>query len=135
MLKNRVVAIIDLPGAFLHAKNDETMVFTKEKMAELIFHVHPKIYKKHIYNQEILSKQAQETYYNNKESRKIKYRKVQKALYGMLKSALMFYKKIKDDPENSSFEVNPYDHALQTQKSKWKPDDYFLACQWPKSFT
>ena len=46
--KQRVVATIGLPGASLHAENDETVVmFMKGEMAELTVHVTPKIYKKY----------------------------------------------------------------------------------------
>ena len=31
-----------------------------------------------------------------------------KALYGMLKSALLFYKKLRDDFENNGFQANTY---------------------------
>ena len=38
--KQRYVAIMDSPGAFLHADNDETVVmFMKGSMAELMVHV------------------------------------------------------------------------------------------------
>ena len=34
--------------------------------------------------------------------------KVQKALYGMLKSAHLFYKKLRGDLESAGFKINPY---------------------------
>ena len=43
------VAIMNLPGAFLHAENDEKVVmFKKGKMAELMVHVLPQIYRKYV---------------------------------------------------------------------------------------
>ena len=43
------VTIMDLPGAFLHAENDETVVmFIKGKIAELMVHVAPQRYRKYI---------------------------------------------------------------------------------------
>ena len=47
--EQRDVMIMDLPGAFLHAKNYETLVmFMKEKMAKLMVHVAPQIYRKYV---------------------------------------------------------------------------------------
>ncbi len=43
---------------------------------------------------------------------KILYVQVLKAIYGMLKSALLFYKKLKTDLESIGFEVNPYDPCV-----------------------
>ena len=40
------------------------------------------------------------------------YVELQKALYGMLKSALLFYKKLRHDLESIGFEVNPYDPCV-----------------------
>ena len=51
---------------------------------------------------------------HNKE--KDSYMKVQKALYGMMKSALLFYQKLRDYLEQEGFKVNPYDHVWQTNK-------------------
>ena len=38
--------------------------------------------------------------------------KVHKALYVMLKSALLFYKKLRSDLENEGFKINPYDGCI-----------------------
>ena len=38
--------------------------------------------------------------------------KVQKALNGMLKSALLFYCKLTDDLKQDGFQVNPYDPCV-----------------------
>ena len=35
-----------------------------------------------------------------------------KALYGLLRSALLFYKKLRGDLENMGFEVNPYNPCV-----------------------
>ena len=43
------MAVIELPGAFLHADNDETVImFMKGKMTKLMVHVAPQIYRKYI---------------------------------------------------------------------------------------
>jgi hypothetical protein len=40
---------------------------------------------------------------------------MKKALYGMLQSALLYYKKFKKDIEQIGFEVNPYDPCVANQ--------------------
>jgi hypothetical protein len=40
------------------------------------------------------------------------YVKMQKALYGLLRSALLFYKKLVKDLEDYRFEINPYDPCV-----------------------
>ena len=48
-LENRAVAILDLPGAFLHANNNEEIVMALEgPLAEMMAMVDPKLYRKHI---------------------------------------------------------------------------------------
>jgi hypothetical protein len=37
---------------------------------------------------------------------------MQKALYGMLQSALLYYKKFKKDIEQIEFKINPYDPCV-----------------------
>jgi Reverse transcriptase (RNA-dependent DNA polymerase) len=49
-----------------------------------------------------------EEYVIEEGSRKVLYLRVKKAIYGMLESALLFYKKLSRDLIRCSFEVNPY---------------------------
>ena len=43
---------------------------------------------------------------------KILYMKIQKVLYGMLKSAKLFNQKLWDDLESNRFPINPYDPCV-----------------------
>jgi hypothetical protein len=76
-LEERDVACFDIPGAFLHADSDKdiTMIL-KGRLAELMVKVAPNLYKKYI------SMDAKGS--------AILYVKMQKAIYGLLKSALLF---------------------------------------------
>ena len=65
----------------------------KGRFAELMMMVAPTTYQKYV---TIESRQ------------KLLYLKVQKALYGMLKSALLFYKKLRVNLESVEFKLNPY---------------------------
>ena len=44
------------------------------------------------------------------------YMWVQKAIYGMLKSVSLFYKKLRQDLENNGFQVNPYDPCVANKQ-------------------
>jgi hypothetical protein len=43
---------------------------------------------------------------------KVLYVQVLKAIYGMLQSALLFYKKLRNDLESIGFKINPYDPCV-----------------------
>jgi hypothetical protein len=97
--EGRDVACFDIPGAFLHADVDEdiTMVL-KGRLAELMVQVAPNLYRKYIMV--------------NRKGTAILYVKMQKALYGLLRSALLFYKKLVADLESDGFVLNPYDSCV-----------------------
>jgi hypothetical protein len=61
---------------------------------------------------------------------KVLYVEVNKALYGMLQSSLLFYKKFKQDLESIGFKINPYDPCVanrdingKQQTVTWHVDD------------
>jgi hypothetical protein len=97
--EERDVAIVDAPGAFLSANMDEEVIMTiRGRLAELMMKAAPNIYRKYITldvnNQPIL------------------YVKLQKALYGCLRSALLFYEKLIGDLRSQGFEINQYDPCV-----------------------
>ena len=97
--KERNIASFDITGAFLHADIDEviTMVL-KGRLAERMVQVAPNLYRKNITV--------------NRKGTAILYVKMQKSLYGLLRSALLFYKKIVADLESDGFVLNPYDSCV-----------------------
>ena len=106
--EERDVACYDIPGAFLHADSDEdiTMVL-KGRLAELMVQVAPNLYRKYISV--------------DRKGTAILYVKMQKAMYGLLRSALLFYRKLVAELESAGFKLNPYDPCVQA-------DDCLLAC-------
>ncbi len=96
--KEHDVACFDIPGAFLHVDSDKdiTMIL-KGRLAELMVKVAPNLYRKYI------SMDAKGS--------AILYVKMQKAIYGLLRSALLFYKKLAN-LESTGFKVNPYDPCV-----------------------
>ena len=90
------VATADLPNAHLHVDNNEqTLMLLKGKIAELMVQIDPELYPKYV----ITSPRGEP----------MLYVRILKALYGLLQSALIFYRKLRSELEDFGFEVNPYD--------------------------
>jgi hypothetical protein len=127
--EERDVAIVDVPGAFLSADMDEEVIMTiRGRLVELMVKAAPNIYRKYITidanNQPIL------------------YVKLQKALYGCLRSALLFYEKLVGDLKSEGFELNPYDPCVANKTIKrsqftltWHVDDIKMSHKDPKEVT
>ena len=97
--ERRDVGCYDIPCTFLHADSDEniTMVL-KGRLAELMVQVALNLYRKYITV--------------DKRNTPILYVKIQKTLYGLLRSALLFYQKLVGDLESNGFILNPYDPCV-----------------------
>ena len=78
--------------------NQKTIMLLKGKLAELMVQVDPKLYRKYITT--------------SKKGEAMLYVRLSKALYGLLQSALLFYKKLRSELENYGFEVKPYDPCV-----------------------
>jgi hypothetical protein len=97
--EERDMAFVDVPGAFLSADVDEEVIMTiRDRLAELMVKAAPNIYRN------VITLDA-----NNQP---ILYVKLQKALYGCLRSALLFYEKLVGDLKSQVFELNPYDPCV-----------------------
>jgi hypothetical protein len=119
--ERREVAIVDVPGAYLTANMDEEVFMCiMGRLAELMVKTAPEIYRKYIYVGS-----------NNKP---VLYVKLQKSLYGCLRSALLFYQKLLKDLEDNGFELNPYDPCVANKvingkqfTINWHVDDLKLS--------
>ncbi len=90
--KQKVVTV-DVPGAFLYADNEDYVLMEMNgSLAELMVKMDPKIYWKYV---------------TIKKGRQVLYLRLQKALYGMMKSALLFYRKLIKELKEMGFEINP----------------------------
>jgi hypothetical protein len=98
-MKGGNVACFNIPGAFLHAdvEEDITMVL-KGRLGELMVQVAPNLYRKYITV--------------DRKGMAILYVKMQKALYGLLRSALLFHKKLVANLESDGFLLNPYNSCV-----------------------
>jgi Reverse transcriptase (RNA-dependent DNA polymerase) len=89
---------VDIPGAFMQADMDELVHMRLEgTMAELLVKLDPKLYRKYI--QTINGKQ-------------VLYVELKKALYGMMRAALLFWKLLTSKLVAMGFEINPYDWCV-----------------------
>jgi hypothetical protein len=70
----------------------------KGKLTELMVQVAPNLYRKYITV--------------DRKGTAILYVKMQKAMYGLLRSALLFYRKLIADLESAGFKINPYDPCV-----------------------
>jgi hypothetical protein len=101
--EGRDVGCFDIPGAFLHADCDENItMILKGRLAELMVQVAPNLYRKYITV--------------DKKNTAILYVKMQKALYGLLRSALLFYRRLVGDLERNGFIINPYDPCVANKQ-------------------
>jgi hypothetical protein len=66
-------------------------------LAELMAKTDPKLYQK---------------YLTNEKGKKVLYLQFQKVLYGMMKSALLFYRKLISELKEMGFEVNSYNPCI-----------------------
>ena len=119
--EGRHVATVDLPSAFLHTDTDEDVTMVLEgSLAELMVKVDPSLYRKYVTI--------------NSKGKSLLYVKVHKALYGLLRSALLFYRKLVSDLEAYGFELNPYDPCVANKMingkqmtAVWHVDDLKLS--------
>jgi hypothetical protein len=99
--EQRNVATINIPGAFLHAYNDkETFMLLKGRLAKLMVQVDLQLYRKFVIHDKI--------------NQALLYVKLSKAIYGLLKSALLINRKFVKDLKNyeTPFTINPYDPCV-----------------------
>ncbi|KAL7571930.1 hypothetical protein ACA910_006562 [Epithemia clementina (nom. ined.)] len=104
--ESRDVMIADIPNAFTQTpmpkaeKGERLIIKIRGTLVNMLVEMNPKIYKEQVVIEA---------------GNKILYVIVTKAIYGMLVSALLFYKKLKKDLEEIGFEVNPYDPYIANQ--------------------
>eukprot|EP00957_Ditylum_brightwellii_P185969 14158582-Ditylum_brightwellii.AAC.2 len=97
--KERYMVTTDILGAYLNADmEDDVYMMLEGILAELLVKEAPQVYRKYVSV--------------GKNNKPILYVKLQKALYGCLKSALLFYKVLRKDLEGLGFKVNPYDPCV-----------------------
>ncbi len=98
--EERDVATCDIPGAFLQAGNPDYVLMRLDGiLAELMVQVAPALYCTYVTT--------------NAKGKAVLYVQLEKALYyGMMKSALLFYRKLVADLTSLGYVINPYDPCV-----------------------
>ena len=80
--QRRDVAFIDLPGAFLHTLTDKKIIMVlRGELCKLMCMIDLKLYRKYVCK--------------DRHGKPVLYVELYKSLYGLMRSALLFYKKLK----------------------------------------
>ena len=92
---------LDVPNTFVQAPipddNEKVIMKIRGRLVDILVEIDHDKYSPFVY----------ET--GKAEKDRILYVKMKKALYGMLKASILYYKKFKKDIENIGYKVNPYD--------------------------
>ena len=123
------MAKLDLPGTYVWDEQDQVLhMALKVKLAELMVLTAPELYSPFIQIR--------------KDGKPILYVRLLKELYRCLRSALLFYRKLKTDLENMGLKVNPYDPCVANrivcgtqQTIVWHVDDLKLSHMIPRENT
>jgi hypothetical protein len=118
--ERRDVATCDIP--------DFVLMRLDGILAELMVKIAPKLYRKYVTT--------------NAKGKPILYVQLEKAVYGMMKSALLFYRKLVADLLSLGFTINPYDPCVANKIIDgkqmticWHVDDLFIGHVDPKVIT
>ena len=107
--EKRDVATADIPGAFIQTKmpkeDRDVHVVLDGRMAELLAKISPDDYQKYVHNHRGQSHI---------------YCKLNVALYGTLKGAVLFWKKLSSYLKDQGFVVNPYDWCVANKEINGK---------------
>ena len=100
--QNRDVMTADIPNAFVQVdidkkKGEQIIMKVRGLLVNMLTELSPETYEKYV------------VYEGNN---KVLYVRMIKALYGMLQSSLLYYKKFRKDIESIGFKVNPYDPCV-----------------------
>ena len=100
--EERDVASLDIPTAILRADNDEHIIMLLEgKVVELLVQLQPELYRNYVFT--------------SKNGESMLYIILLKGLCGLLKPALLFYKKLASELVDMGFKINPYDPCVASK--------------------
>jgi hypothetical protein len=104
--ERRSFATSDLPGAFCNTPlTDETVIMIlRGELCELMVRADPKLYRKYVTT--------------DRRGKPLLYVQLTKALYGLLRAAVLFYRKLRGELEDYGFVINPYDPCVANKMVK-----------------
>jgi hypothetical protein len=97
--EKRKVRCYDIPSTFMNTDVDEDVFMVlKGELAEMMIQIAPQTYQKYMMV--------------DKKGTTILYVKLQKALYGLMRASILFYRKLQKELEQYGFKVNLYNQCI-----------------------
>ena len=94
-----VVRCYDIPSTFVNTDVDKDVIMVlKGELADMMIQIAFEVYRKYLAM--------------DKKGTKILYMKLQKALYGLMRVSLLFYRKLQKELKAYGFEINPYNPCI-----------------------
>jgi hypothetical protein len=121
--EKRKVRCYNIPSAFVNTDMDEDVLMVlKGELTEMMIQIAPQVYRKYVMV--------------DRKGTKILYVKLQKALYGLMRSSLLFYRKLRKEFEKYRLIVNPYDPCIANKTTEdgnqlmvvWHVDNLMALC-------
>jgi hypothetical protein len=121
--EKRMVRCYNVPSAFVNTDVDKDMLLVlKGELAEMMVQIAPQIYQKYITM--------------DKKGTKILYVKLQKALYGLMRASLLFYRKLRKEFKDYGLVMNLYDPCVANMTTRnrsqliavWRVDNLMVSC-------
>jgi hypothetical protein len=101
----RKVGCYNVPSAFINTDVDKDMLMVlKGELAKMMIEIAPQVYRKYVTV--------------DKKGTKLLYVKLQKALYGLMRASLLFYRKLQKEFEAYRLQVNPYNPCVASMETK-----------------
>jgi hypothetical protein len=122
--KHRKVRCYDVPSAFVNTDVDKDMLMVfKGELAGMMIQIAPQVYRKYVTV--------------DKKGTKLLYVKLQKVLHGLMRTSLLFYRKLQKEFEAYGLQVNPYDPCVANMETKsrkqltmiWHMDNLMASCE------
>ena len=122
-MEGRVNRCFDIPSAFPTTRTDEEVIMRlKGELADFLVNLHPGLYAQYVIK--------------DSRGKSLLFVRLKKALYGLMRAALLFYRKFRGELEAYGFVVNDYDPCVanyttakgQQMTAVWHVDDVFTSC-------
>jgi hypothetical protein len=122
--EGRKVRCYDVPSTFMNTNVDEDVIMVlKGELANLMTQIAPEVYRKYV----TVDRKGTPTLYG----------KLQKALYGLIRASLLFYRKLREEFEQYGLVINPYNPCVANPETKsgkqltvvWHVDDLMASCK------
>ncbi len=113
-----------MPSAFVNTDVDKDVIMVlKGELVDMLIQIAPKVYRKYVTA--------------DRKGTPILYVKLQKALYGLMRASLLFYRKLRKEFEQYGMVINPYDPCVANMETKsgkqltvvWHLDDLQASCE------